>query len=90
MRVIDVPQPDFPDITYFKGSHADGFVRVDFVARVNRDGSVTYEMDTKDEVELTVKESTDIAAVMKRYGDKKGVAVDVALKEVTQDAEVKK
>lgn len=90
MRVIDVPQPDFPDIVYLKGNPVDGFTKADFIARTNKNGSVTYEMETKDEVELTAEESTKIAATMKKYGDAKGVAVDVALKEIAPDDAVKK
>lgn len=86
MSKARVPQPDFPDIVYLKGNPVDGFTKADYVARVKKNGSVTYEMDTKDEIELTSDEATKIAATMKKYGDAKGVAVDVALKEeVTAD-----
>jgi hypothetical protein len=85
MSKLRVPQPDFPDIVHFKGSPEAGFVEATFVARVNKNGSVTYEMDTKGEVELTADESTKIAAVMQKFATKKGVAVDVALKEAVAD-----
>lgn len=90
MSKTRIPQPDFPDIVYLKGNPVDGFTKADFIARTNKNGSVTYEMDSKDEVELTAEESTKIAATMQKFATKKGVAVDIALKEAVADVAVKK
>lgn len=90
MRAITVPQPDFPDITYMKGDPVGGFEVVTFIARATKGGVVTYEATFKGGAELTVDESAKIAATMKKYGDAKSVAVDVALKEIAPDDAVKK
>lgn len=75
-----VPQPDFPDIVVMEGNPVDGYSVMTIRASAPRGGRVKYIAEYEGEIELTAEVATKVAATMKSFGDKRGVAIDLELK----------